>query len=341
MGTIAVVMATFNGADWLEEQLESIAHQTRRPDRLVISDDGSTDGTVDIARRFARHAPFDVALLEGPDAGPDENFWHAAMHARSDLIAWCDQDNVWDPRKLEICERHLMASATAFVSHSAVVTDAGLVPTGRRFPDYRRTRVLKPLEGDWRECAPGFTQCFRAELLKNVRWQEQPNFGDQRRLGYDGVTTLMAFAGARRMEVRDALASYRQHGGNLTGPAKSFGFREQIRFALSLEPTAYTDTAVLAKEYGRFVKACEPDNEKAVDYFTKVASRCTRRASVHLSSTRWSASRALLTALLRGDYGRRSRGRFGLLALGRDLVGLGSGRRSSRTDAWPDRRKAR
>ena len=69
MLTIAVVMATFNGEEWLEAQLQSISSQTRLPDRLVISDDGSTDRTLEISRRFARNAPFDVVLLEGPRAG--------------------------------------------------------------------------------------------------------------------------------------------------------------------------------------------------------------------------------------------------------------------------------
>ena len=59
-------MATLNGEEWLEAQLQSIASQTRLPERLVISDDGSTDRTLEITQRFAREAPFEVELLEGP-----------------------------------------------------------------------------------------------------------------------------------------------------------------------------------------------------------------------------------------------------------------------------------
>jgi len=147
--SIAVVMATFNGEEWLDVQLQSLPSQTRLPDRLIISDDGSTDATVDIIQEFARSAPFEVVLLDGPRVGDyGENFWFAGEHAAADIVAWCDQDDYWYPQKLQMCEQYMERYGVQFLSHSAMVTNATLTPTGRIFGRHRRTRVLKPLVGD-------------------------------------------------------------------------------------------------------------------------------------------------------------------------------------------------
>jgi glycosyltransferase involved in cell wall biosynthesis len=328
MLTIAVVMTTFNGEEWLEAQLQSISSQTRLPERLVISDDGSTDRTVEIARRFARDAPFDVVLLEGPRAGVGENFWFATKHAGTEVIAWCDQDDVWYPHKLQVCERLMEVSQVPFVSHSAAVTDATLVPTGRLYPHYRRTRVIEPLVGDpWRAVAgpfvPGFTILVRADLLQSVRWEERPSdhLWLDGRLAHDEVISLLAFATGRRLEVSDTLASYRQHRRNLAGAPNIHGL-EKVRVSLSSEPTEYSYRAAFAKRYANFIAVCDPLNTEAIAYFAKIEARCLRRSSIHQSPDRLSQVRHLLVSFGKGDFFRRSRGGFGALGLCRDVVAL-------------------
>jgi len=318
-------MATFNGERWIEAQLRSISSQTRLPERLVISDDGSTDGTVEIAQKFARDAPFDVELLEGPRIGCDENFWLAAKHSHTDVIAWCDQDDVWFPQKLQLCERLMEDNNVPFVSHSAVVADATLAPTGQLYPDYTRTRVLEPLVGDWFWRAPGFTQFFRAELLQVVQWEDRPSIPTflNGRFAHSEVIALLAFATCRRLEIADTLATYRRHGRNLSGGApKIHGPLETVKVALSNESTSYSHQAWLAGLYGRFIAACGPSNSRAIDYFAMIEERCLRRSKTHQSPGRLSGARNLAVALARGDYGRRSHGGFGKLALSRDLVAL-------------------
>ena len=97
-----VAMATYNGAEFLASQLQSIAEQTRRPDLLLVSDDGSTDETRVILADFARTAPFDVHVIDGPCRGYGRNF--ASLLARMpEGTAWAalsDQDDVWLPAKL-------------------------------------------------------------------------------------------------------------------------------------------------------------------------------------------------------------------------------------------------
>ena len=103
---ISVAMCTYNGEKYLREQLQSIASQTRLPDELVICDDLSTDSTTDIIREFTGSAPFPVRLHINPvnlgaaAKGITRNFEQASRLCTGNLIAFCDQDDVWFPRKL-------------------------------------------------------------------------------------------------------------------------------------------------------------------------------------------------------------------------------------------------
>ncbi|MGP8260227.1 MAG: glycosyltransferase [Acidobacteriaceae bacterium] len=103
---ISVAMCTYNGEKYLQEQLQSIASQTRLPDELVICDDLSTDTTPKIICNFADSAPFPVRVKINPvnlgraAKGITRNFEQASRLCAGDLIAFCDQDDVWLPQKL-------------------------------------------------------------------------------------------------------------------------------------------------------------------------------------------------------------------------------------------------
>ena len=97
---ISVCMATHNGERYLHEQLASILSQLGEGDEVIISDDSSTDGTVDIIRGFGDSA-------DPPSAGqhllqPHANLENALKHASGDIIALSDQDDVWLENKVEI-----------------------------------------------------------------------------------------------------------------------------------------------------------------------------------------------------------------------------------------------
>jgi len=99
---ISIVMATYNGAQYLQEQLDSFVAQTRQPDELVITDDGSSDGTLDITRAFAQTAPFEVRWWQNEhNLGYAQNFNRALSRCTGDLVFLSDQDDVWFPQKIQ------------------------------------------------------------------------------------------------------------------------------------------------------------------------------------------------------------------------------------------------
>lgn len=104
--TVHILLATYNGADHLAEQLDSIARQTHRAWTLTVSDDGSTDDTLSIVQRFASQVAQTVTVLQGPMKGSSTaNFCHLVAQAPAcnskDLYAFCDQDDVWLEYKLK------------------------------------------------------------------------------------------------------------------------------------------------------------------------------------------------------------------------------------------------
>src|ERR1700712_481069 len=100
---IAVLMGTFNGAEYLDEQLQSLADQTYSNWSLHVSDDGSSDSTCEIVSRFASSVSQRVTLRRGPQTGFAENFLALAHDEAIDraLFAFCDQDDIWYPEKLK------------------------------------------------------------------------------------------------------------------------------------------------------------------------------------------------------------------------------------------------
>jgi glycosyltransferase involved in cell wall biosynthesis len=102
---ISVVMCTHNGKPYVLQQLESLAAQTRLPDVLQVWDDCSEDSTASIVRAWSARAPFPVEVrVHARKLGVIKNFEYGVKHARGDLIALSDQDDVWHRDKLERAE---------------------------------------------------------------------------------------------------------------------------------------------------------------------------------------------------------------------------------------------
>lgn len=100
---VAILMCTMNGAAYVAEQLQSITEQTHANWSLIVSDDGSTDATLDIVNRFAARHAQSVVVREGPHQGACANFISLATDPaiKADYFAFSDQDDIWYANKLE------------------------------------------------------------------------------------------------------------------------------------------------------------------------------------------------------------------------------------------------
>lgn len=125
---VSIAMATYNGGEYLQGQLDSFLAQTRRPDELVVCDDGSTDGTMDTLERFAELADFDVKIVRNSqNLGFVRNFEKCMRICTGDVIFLSDQDDVWFENKVGTVEGEFVAHPDVVViAHDARLVDENL-----------------------------------------------------------------------------------------------------------------------------------------------------------------------------------------------------------------------
>lgn len=226
--TLSIALCTYNGAAFVEEQLRSILDQSLRPDEIVVSDDGSTDDTLDvIAGVFAawrnEHADAAVALriVRNPaPLGVTANFEQALAACTGDLIALSDQGDLWHPHRLE----RMVAEFTRRPELQLLHTDARLVDTDGRPLGANLLRTLGVSASDRsavhgghaidallrRNIVTGATMMLRRELLQRARpfpaaWV------------HDEWLAVVAAATGTVDLLDEPLIDYRQHAGNLIG----------------------------------------------------------------------------------------------------------------------------
>lgn len=293
MPKISIAMATYNGAKYLREQLDSLAAQTQPPYELVICDDGSTDTTLEIARQFAAEATFPVRVYRNEtNLGYADNFLKAASLCEGDWVAFCDQDDVWLPHKLNKIS-HCFSNDVLLVIHSAELVDAQLKASGKRWPNLTKSRIAEPLQSRPWWTPAGFTQCVSAELLRNYPWQIRPrDFNYPERMqAHDKWTYLLANSLGRIAYIKESLALYRRHNGTVTGDYRTsfLGWAKGVRAA---DAHHYAVLSDIAAEYANLLSEILPQDESnsqksilAIAYYKKLSNNLKLRAQLHFEES--------------------------------------------------------
>jgi glycosyltransferase involved in cell wall biosynthesis len=242
MISVSVAMATYNGQKFIREQLDSLAAQHYLPSELVITDDASSDKTVAIVQQFAKAAPFPVHLHRYEERlGYRANFMRAGSLCTSDLIAFCDQDDIWSPRKLALCVEPFRDPAVLLAYHNAeVVTEEG-ERLGNL--DYLASAAITPPLSSCSirrmGCPLGFTEVFRRSILEfSDLWETSLDHNDLTvPMGHDKWVFFISSVFGKIAYIDDALASYRQHDSNRFGWNRPVGFFHSNFSNLITNPT--------------------------------------------------------------------------------------------------------
>ncbi len=117
---ISVALVSYNGVKYLRQQLDSILCQLGEQDELIVSDDGSTDGTVSLLEEY-QSRDSRIRLLTGPRQGIKKNVEHALYHARGLYIFLADQDDIWLEGKVERVLWAFRHQGAAVIVHDAKV----------------------------------------------------------------------------------------------------------------------------------------------------------------------------------------------------------------------------
>lgn len=272
---VSVAMATYNGERYLREQLDSIARQTVSPAELVATDDGSTDATLRILEDFASVAPFPVRIFRNEfRLGYADNFLKAASLCQGDLIAFCDQDDVWMERKLEKCLKHFSQPDVMLVAHSAWTISASGA-RGRRFPRFQRTRRIAHGSSDPFAFAYGFALIFRSEILTMGDAAHRPI----KLSGHDQWCWFWAANSGVIVTLADPLAHYRQHEQNAFGAPIPRSATEHFRTAATI--MEYDSDADKEREYARILQEAMAQSPRWAPILSKSATQFQRRSNVY------------------------------------------------------------
>lgn len=311
---VSVALATRDGARHVEEQVRSVLEQTLPPAQVVLSDDASSDGTVEIVRRLVtQHGGVELVVLENPEPlGVRRNVEQALRHCTGDLVALCDQDDRWHPERLERVAAAFAADPGLLLVHSdARLVDgdgrpfgAGLAATQRLSPEERAEltggRSLATLLR--RSVVTGATVVLRRSLLDLAlpvpeEWV------------HDEWLAVVAAAAGRTVFLDEQLIDYRQHGGNQIGVVHR-GLRARVaRLMLPREERNARLEARARVLVDRLagLAAQEAVREEVVDAArAKLAHDAARR---RLPAVRVLRVVPVLRELVTGRYGRYGRGR--------------------------------
>lgn len=220
---VDIVVATYNGSPWLGAQVESLLGQSHQALTILIGDDGSTDGTREIAADLARRHPHRIRLLEaGPPTGSAAaNFSRLLAASHAPYVMPCDQDDIWLPQKVAVSlDMMRRAEAAAGPGQPVLVhTDLRVVRAdlSEIAPSFWRYQALRPFTGQklrnllLENCVVGCTILANRPLL-DLALPLPPEA-----VMHDWWLALHAAAFGRLIACHQQTVQYRQHCSNVVG----------------------------------------------------------------------------------------------------------------------------
>jgi glycosyltransferase involved in cell wall biosynthesis len=314
-------MCTFNGERFLRAQLNSIAAQEKLPDELVVCDDGSSDGSAEIIRDFARRAAFPTRfVINDKNLGSTKNFEQAISLCQGAIVVLADQDDVWYRHKLARIEKtFLQSSATvaAFSDADLIDQDSRLLGLQlwstfsfdlrkqRQFADGHALNVLVR-----HPVVTGATMAFRRNLFDLVSPIPSDDIHDR------WISFLLAARGGFEL-ISDPLMQYRQHQGQQAGLPPVI-LQARMEHARSRGKDSYLEEIKRVREIQGRLEARRSDfpyAEYALQEINGKVSHLEHRA--RLPRTKIARIPKILWEILNLHYWRYS---GGWISVGKDLL---------------------
>ncbi|WP_162144270.1 glycosyltransferase [Methylocaldum szegediense] len=225
--SIAVILATYNGERYLNELLDSIENQDVLPDELIIGDDGSTDKTLQIIANFKKRSRIPITVeVNKTRLGYGENFLRTASLAKSDLIAFADQDDIWLPSKLSTCLQSFDDPNVAMCAHTAILIDEYGKEIGLFSQGIHKDCVYQPGELEPWGIFAGFSIVIRRSILQSISRHIRglDSHSVNVKCAHDRWAYFLADAYGKTITISKPLVKYRQHSENLFGSGQKGTF---------------------------------------------------------------------------------------------------------------------
>lgn len=224
---VSVCIATYNGSQYIEEQLRSILLQLSFDDEIIISDDGSTDNTLEVICSL-RDDRIKLVINEG-EHGYTSNFENALKKARGDIIFLSDQDDIWCPNKVTVC-------LASLIEYDLVVSDAILIDASNNIIEDSFYDIRKPFTS-FLGCVFkfGYLGCCLA-FKRNILQKVLPFPRRHDLCTHDNWIFLVSLAFFKVKIVNEGLIFYRRHASNTSngGLVNQTSFLFKIKYRIYL-----------------------------------------------------------------------------------------------------------
>lgn len=224
---VSIVVATYNGEKFIEEQLNSFVNQTIMPDEIVISDDNSTDSTIAICNEFKNRTSVEVKIFNNEGYhGVTGNFENAAKNATGDIVFFSDQDDVWYENKIgETLKAFQNYPKCVGVFSNADCVDVNLNKLGATFNDscwpefkflpFKEDMYLLKSEKYLKSAIAGNILGGCCLAIKNHYLKEMFDFCPY--TYHDNWLSYCMLALGDAVAINKSLFAYRLHGNNTVG----------------------------------------------------------------------------------------------------------------------------
>ncbi len=220
---ISVCIATYNGGKYIKEQLDSILSQLNENDEVIVSDDSSTDNTVQIIKSFKDNR---IKIFENQKfKSPIFNFENALNNATGDIIVLSDQDDIWKANKIETIKKY-MHNYDLVLSDADIIDEKGniLHKSFYKLNGSKNGFIKNIVKNSYLGC----TMAFNKKILdKSLPFPKDLPM-------HDWWIGLIAEMYGKTYFIEDKLISYRRHGNNAspTGEKSKYSMMLKIVFRL-------------------------------------------------------------------------------------------------------------
>jgi len=217
---VSIALCTYNGEEFLKEQLDSLIAQTYRNLEIIVVDDCSTDSTIGILSEYADQHPLIQLFRNEKNLGYTQNFEKALRLCKGEFIAICDQDDIWLPEKISLQVDAIKTNLLIY--HDSEFIDAQGGAMGLRISDkFNFYRGSDPTVFLYLNCISGHSILMKSSLLKAALPFPVGFHYDQ------WLAFIAAFTGSVD-HLEKCLVKYRQHDKNSTDIlAKKPGLRQR------------------------------------------------------------------------------------------------------------------
>jgi glycosyltransferase involved in cell wall biosynthesis len=221
--TIDILLATYNGDEYLADQIDSLLKQTRVNWHLIARDDGSTDATRSILADFKNRYPEKITLIEDGlgNLGACGNFAALLGHAGADYIMFCDQDDVWLPDKIDRTLRRMTDLAQRFGNSVPllVYSDMKVVDRDARIiaDSYWNYQAFNPETGKVLSRLLVSNVIIGCTVMINRTLRDMVVPLPPETLMHDWWAGLVSVALGKNDFIGEPTVLYRQHGSNVVG----------------------------------------------------------------------------------------------------------------------------